>query len=118
MELLSDRAFQYIGIPLIMAAIAQGFHVLGKRSKIEATDFSGLPYSLGIASLAINAAFVIASTSDQEINVFYYWSFVLILGMVSISILQRFLPFRTLITNILCILIGIGAVSATFFIWR
>ena len=86
-EVLLNKWFQVVGVPLFMAFIGQALLLLGKRSQISAVDFASLPYSLGISSLAINAAFAISK--PQSINLFATWTVVLIFAMSAMALVHK-----------------------------
>jgi len=116
MEVLSDQSFQVIVIPLLLTGIAQGFYLLGKRGKPNVNDFVSLPYSLGMASIAINSVFAIAQ--PEEIRVFYAWLIVLFFALIIVAFSHRYISTSSWIVNIGCSAFGIFLVSATIFIWR
>jgi phosphatidylserine synthase len=121
MQFLLNIWFQSIGIPVILILTAQGFFMLGKHgTKYTANDFSGLPYSLGTTSIAINAVLALNDhTETTDVERFYIAIVLLIFAMLAISIIQRLVVRKYLrIVNIVATIFSVFLMAATFALWR
>ncbi len=116
-HILQNIWFQMVAAPLILAFIAQILYLLGKRSRrISADDFAGLPYALGIASLAVNATFSIYNPNRVDASNGVY--LLLFLVMLIIAMFQRLLPWSPRGINIINVILGLLILSGTFYVWR
>lgn len=118
-EILKNSYFQITVIPLLLAAVAHGLYLLGKRGNetVTATDFAHLPYTLGTAAIVISATFVIASPST--VGTFYGWSMVLMFIMILMSIIQRFVDFFSdSLKNYTFSVLSILLVAMTYSLWN
>lgn len=115
MNILSNKFFQIIVIPIIVISITQVFALLAKeQSKLKLDDFVRLPYSLGSSAVAINFAFGISNPS--KIVPFYGWTLIIILFLGLIAFFQRYLNAYPRLVCFLGSAFGFALLSFTYLI--
>jgi hypothetical protein len=117
MNILSNKFFQVIAIPIIIILFSQLMALLAKKQNdIKLDDFMQLPYSLGSSAVAINFAFGISNPS--KIAPFFGWALIIVVFMGLIAFLQRYIKAYPILVCIFGSALGFALLSFTYLIWR